>query len=260
MTDPWRNCAASIALVNEVGQRWPDRDKASDGTIGDAAHATRESDHNPWVKDLDGTGVVRARDIDKDGIDAAWLAEYLRQRGAAGDNRLTGGGYVIFNERITNPDFKAWREYTGTNPHTAHVHVSFSLDTAGYDSTAPWGIANPTNSKEEDIVASLADLERVINEAIDTRLGRVIWETTGGLPNRRGPDGSFLPGGPTNESLWGYTMNADGAAYRIEQKLSQLATGGVSPDELARELAPLLAPLIAQQLASGFAAAAQRPA
>jgi hypothetical protein len=132
----WRNCKASLALVAEINAKWPNRDKASDGTVGDAAHqAAGTSDHLP-----NADGVVRARDIDKDGIDAAWLAEYLRKRGALGDPRLRGGGYVIFNRRITTPDFSTWKVYTGKNPHTAHIHVSFTRAPAGYDSTATWGL------------------------------------------------------------------------------------------------------------------------
>lgn len=133
----WRNCNASMRLVEAVNAKWPNRDKTSDGTIGDAAHATRASDHNPWVI-VNGVGVVRARDIDKDGIDAAWLAEELRKLGAAGDPRLAGGGYVIFNRRITSPDFSRWNVYNGSNPHTSHIHVSFSLNQAGFDSNAGW--------------------------------------------------------------------------------------------------------------------------
>lgn len=135
----WRNCAASLALVDEINRRWPGRDKSSDGTIGDAAHASRSSDHNPWVV-VGGTGVVRARDVDKDGIDAPWLVEYLRGIGARGDARLTGGGYIIFNRRITVPDFTGWKSYTGSNPHDHHFHVSFSRNQAGFDSEAGWGI------------------------------------------------------------------------------------------------------------------------
>jgi len=81
----WRNCKASAVLVDEINRRWPGRDKTSDGTIGDAAHATRTSDHNPWIV-VDKVGVVRARDVDKDGIDAPWLAEWLRRRGEAGED------------------------------------------------------------------------------------------------------------------------------------------------------------------------------
>jgi peptidoglycan hydrolase-like protein with peptidoglycan-binding domain len=34
--------------------------------------------------------------------------------------------YIIWNERISNPDIEngAWRPYTGSNPHTMHLHLS----------------------------------------------------------------------------------------------------------------------------------------
>jgi hypothetical protein len=133
----WRNCNASLTLVAAVNARWPQRDRRSDGTIGDAVHATRNSDHNPHFV-VNGIGVVRARDIDVDGVEIAWLFEELRKLGAAGDPRLAGGGYLILNRRITAPDFRSWRVYTGSNPHTSHGHVSFSLNPAGFDSQAPW--------------------------------------------------------------------------------------------------------------------------
>jgi hypothetical protein len=152
----WRNCAASLALVKEINERWPNRDKASDGTIGDAEHATRTSDHNPHVV-VAGVGVVRARDIDKDGIDALWLAEHLRKLGAAGDHRLTGGGYVIFNRRITLPDFSGWKDYQGVNSHASHIHVSFSRNQAGFDSTAGWGIVGVTPAPSDGTYCKQGD-------------------------------------------------------------------------------------------------------
>ena len=57
----WRNTAAALKLREQVNARWPDRDKRSDGTIGDTAHAARKSDHNP-----DADGWVKALDIDAD--------------------------------------------------------------------------------------------------------------------------------------------------------------------------------------------------
>lgn len=135
----WRNANALVALRNGVNARWPNRDRKSDGTIGDAAHASRSSssDHNPWIV-VAGVGVVRALDIDVDGIDAGWYAEQLRKLGAAGDRRLTNGGYVIFNRRITKADFSGWVKYTGPNPHTTHVHVSASRNPAGFDDGRAW--------------------------------------------------------------------------------------------------------------------------
>jgi hypothetical protein len=121
----WRNCQASLTFVAGVNARWPARDKASDGTIGDAAHATRTSDHNPWVV-LNGQGIVRARDVDVDGVDAAWCVEELRKLGRAGDPRLVPGGYVISNRRITKPDFSGWSVYTGNylDQTAAVVHAA----------------------------------------------------------------------------------------------------------------------------------------
>lgn len=154
----WRNAMASLFLLQELNDRWPARDTLSDGTIGDAAHASRDSDHNPWIKDSLGIGVVRARDIDEDGIDGPWLAEHLRQLGAAGDERLANFGYVIYEGRIAGgnpargPGRWAWRPYTGANAHRLHLHVSFTRTPGpnGFDSTAPWGITT-TDTEDDDM-------------------------------------------------------------------------------------------------------------
>lgn len=154
----WRNCTASVRLLDAVNARWPNRSKVSDGTIGDTAHQKAgTSDHLP-----NALGIVRARDITAKGIDAAWLAEHLRLRGAAGDPRLTSGGYVIFNCRITKPDFSGWRSYGGANPHKSHVHVSFSRNPAGYDSAAPWDLStSPTAAPSSGgFLMALSDAEQ----------------------------------------------------------------------------------------------------
>lgn len=132
----WRSCNASEQLAAEINAAYPGRDRASDGTIGDAAHAADPtSDHNP-----NAAGVVRARDITANSIPAQAIADLLFSLGAKGDTRLTDGGYVILNRRITNADFSGWHDYTGADPHTSHIHVSFARTPAYYDSTANWGI------------------------------------------------------------------------------------------------------------------------
>lgn len=133
----WRNCYASDALIREINAMAPGRSKASDGTVGDLSHSARTSDHNPNAQ-----GVVRARDITRAGLDLPALFERLRRMGAAGDPRLAGGGYLILDRRITTPDFRGWRAYSGSNPHVKHGHVSFSRNAAGFDSRAGWGLAS----------------------------------------------------------------------------------------------------------------------
>jgi hypothetical protein len=101
-----------VKLRNEVDRRHPNRDKSSDGWIGDPSHAARVSDHNP-----DGRGMVHAIDVDSTGID---VRTFLRA--VIGDPRTW---YVIHDGTIWSRTygFKA-RRYTGSNPHTGHVHVS----------------------------------------------------------------------------------------------------------------------------------------
>lgn len=131
-----RNCRASEQFNRELNARWPHRSKASDGTLGDQSHRARVSDHNPNRQ-----GVVRARDIDVDGILAVALAERIVRLGKSGFKPLRGG-YVILNRRIagTHTNWQ-WHAYNGTDPHTGHIHLSFADAASDYDNTDSWGIA-----------------------------------------------------------------------------------------------------------------------
>jgi hypothetical protein len=216
----WRNCNASLTLVAEINKRWPGRDKKSCGTVGDSSHATRTSDHNPYIV-VAGIGVVRARDIDVDGIDAGWLAEYLRQLGGRGDPRLRGGGYVIFNRRITKPDWSGWKAYVGKNPHTSHVHVSFSLDRAGFDSPASWGITTgptapaPTTPGGPELDAHerklLEDIHGALAQRHPTRVDFALL-------------GQARVAQPPTDTAFGAALNADARAYEAREFARMLRT------------------------------------
>lgn len=114
---------AAKSILTQATMYRPSRSKASDGTIGDQAHAARVSDHNP-----DRDGVVLAADLTHDpghGVDAhGWI----RWRVAKGDRRIK---YAISNGEWWKPDGRGWRRYTGSNPHTKHVHVSIAKAFAG---------------------------------------------------------------------------------------------------------------------------------
>lgn len=128
--------AKSLAtLRDQINEASPNRSKASDGWIGDAAHSSRTSDHNP-----DKTGIVRALDVTHDpahGVDGDKLAAALI---ATKDPRIK---YIIWNRRIisgrSGPSAWVWRPYSGANPHTKHLHLSVVSTAAGDDGKA-WAI------------------------------------------------------------------------------------------------------------------------
>jgi len=139
----WRVSYGLDKLLQQINAVAPWRDKASDGSIGDASHQGTVSDHNP-----DAQGIVRARDYTQDpghGADMAIISEAIRR---SRDPRVA---YVIFNRRIfsaTNAPW-TWRSYSGSDPHTGHMHVSTVKDNRVADGTQPWAIALPSDTPTE---------------------------------------------------------------------------------------------------------------
>lgn len=141
---PWRAAEALKTLRRQVDAAFPNRNKAWDGTVGDAAHQSRASDHNPWISDGE-YGVVSAMDVTNDpasGCDAEKIVAALR---ASKDPRIK---YLIWNRRICNSQAIgdapawAWRSYSGPSPHDHHVHLSLKPEKALYDSTANWTLTD----------------------------------------------------------------------------------------------------------------------
>ena len=159
----WRVARSLNVLLDEVNKAAPKRSKRSDGSIGDAKHASRTSDHNPWVK-KHGIGVVRARDFTNDpknGCDSSDLAEEIRLLGKKGGHPALGkGAYVIADGRISSDSygFGYWKKYTGTNAHTQHCHVSVTTNPNGFDSPEKWGV--------------LKDEPSIVHPKIDARAAR----------------------------------------------------------------------------------------
>ena len=118
-------CKAGQQLRLQIDDTYSDRDRTSDGWIGDTRHSARPSDHNP-----DATGIVRAIDIDRDLSGKAKpdlmpdLADQIRLCGKSGDKRIS---YIIFDGRIASSKKAwAWRPYDGINKHNHHCHISFT--------------------------------------------------------------------------------------------------------------------------------------
>lgn len=139
----WRVAPSLDVLLGQLNEGAPHRSKESDGSIGDAAHASRNSDHNPWYY-YDSMHWVTARDFTHDpanGLDGARLVSALVH---VKDNRVK---YVIHDRMIHNstPVLRggkiqpAWTAlpYLGANPHEHHVHVSVKPDPVSL-TTYPW--------------------------------------------------------------------------------------------------------------------------
>lgn len=99
---------------SRTNAKWPHRDHASDGWIGDASHQARKSDHNP---DWDANGVVRATDTDQTGIHVPSFV--------AGNILHSTIEYAICDRLIMSRvrDFRPIY-YDGDNGHYEHVHTS----------------------------------------------------------------------------------------------------------------------------------------
>lgn len=131
--DDWELAPSLVKLMENVDAKWPKRSKTHDGSIGDAAHAARSSEHNP-DRDSDDLprGYVSAVDITKD---SAAMAAFLLKE-LIGDPRVW---YVIHDGFIYSRTHGwAKRQYDGPNPHTHHLHVSLVQTKAAADATGNW--------------------------------------------------------------------------------------------------------------------------
>lgn len=139
--DP-RPAHAIIHLRDRVKTLRPDLPASGFGMIGDANHQHEgdDSDHNPWKKDSKGRGVVRAIDLPLAvGDGNRHLAERLRKLAKGGHPAFGKYGYIISDRRIASHRTGwRWIKYTGTDPHTGHVHVSVGRAEHAYDSELPW--------------------------------------------------------------------------------------------------------------------------
>lgn len=148
-------------------KRFPNRDKTSDGTIGNQAHQAGTSGHNPDItgkaeyRDGDSLDEVRAVDLDNDLRDPDydmealiqfWIVVLGRQRGVLQKYVR----YVIYNRRIWRAA-TGWKTeaYTGASQHTEHIHVSGAYSQfADNDETWTWGLDELVKKGEPEVTLS----------------------------------------------------------------------------------------------------------
>lgn len=164
----WVLIPSLIKLRSEFNAVAPGRDRASDGSVGDAAHAGTSSDHNPDetghvpIVDSDKLNEVHAIDVDDSG---PWPAGFsmevavqylLRECRAERELRLR---YIIYNRRIWRAS-NGWAQetYNGPNPHTEHAHFSGSYTTALESDDSPWGVEGLV-----DMALETSDITRIVD-------------------------------------------------------------------------------------------------
>ena len=187
----WILVPCLVQLRAELNEIAPERDKGSDGTIGDRAHQQSISDHNDDevgrvpIRDADSKHEVHAYDADDDlrtpNLTMEMVVQHILGRCRSGaEKRLR---YIIYNRRIWEAS-NSWRQrtYTGASPHTEHAHFSSSYETKHEASTASWRL--------EDIPVALTDSDKnwlaaKIDEAA-THAAERVWKQKGNVNVKAG--------------------------------------------------------------------------
>jgi hypothetical protein len=171
----WRLAKSLSMLRIEISESAPNRSRLSDGTIGDPAHASRASRHNP-----NRYGVVTALDITHDpkgGVDIHAIA----CRAAA--NPHPELAYIISNGQVAKrkTGFR-WERYYGSNPHDAHAHFAVGVGPDSdplppYDSTIAWNVATPV-PEEDDMAMTPEDRQALIDDIAAAVQHKLVVEDT----------------------------------------------------------------------------------
>lgn len=196
------------------------RDTESDGSIGDVAHQSSRSGHNPddtpgslpeWDGDPDDTAEVRAIDVDADlnipGVSMQTLVDWIV------DSKPWTLRYVIFNRRIAEASNGwRWRDYTGSSPHTEHAHFS-----GAYSQAADNDTTHDYHLEEIPVALTAADKEwigRAIEEHVrDGLVGATNW--TGRTRKQFDQDVMDLRGLLVGDSKDGKNIDPDSPIGRI---------------------------------------------
>lgn len=188
-------------------------------TIGDTAHQAEPSDHNPDQWDY-----VCAADFMIGSSFTAADAEFLFDRiNQVRDSRTA---YAIYNRRIESRTVQPWvvRSYSGTDPHTNHVHVSVVHGSNPHPTTS-WGIYPEVNMA----LSGAAD-ENFLQSAI-------LAYHEGGLPTFLGPEGT--------KNYINYFANLCTEVHAQQATITTLLNlvmqqSGATAQDIAAALAPLI--------------------
>jgi len=258
MAADWYLAPALVDLRAELNTLNPDRDKRSDGTIGDAAHAATSSKHNP-----NSAGAVRAFDCDRTGpwpgrtFDEIVAVVVTRHRSGV-DDRLQN---VIWNRRVASRSWGwTWRAYSGTNAHTEHAHFEVRDLAYYWNKHGPFGLLEEDDVTKTEFTAWMTEWAKsaagrealaVAVLAHDPGVDAAGKVKPGGVQN---PDPAGFKGNPTFGPA--YALNravvAATVAYQVRDRVDALAA---QVGALAAATLPADTPVTAEQLQAAIVGA-----
>lgn len=164
----WTPAPSVAAVLWQATALYPDRDKRSDGIIGDARHqAEPTSDHNP-----DSRGIVHAVDLTHGPYWGSPVLDCGPMVAAIIARRDPRVRYMIFQRRIISgshgPAPWQWRPYSGVSPHLEHVHISINYDAASENDVSPWFPEDDDMSQAQvdQILGALDRLSKALSDGL----------------------------------------------------------------------------------------------
>ena len=233
---PWIVVPPLQRLLDELNACFPNRSTASDGSIGNTAHAAGPSSHNPdetgrpEYADHDGRDEIRARDVDKNLNHPTVTAEDVVQHLLAGARagRFWWLRYLIYNRRIWSKS-GGWKQqaYSGVNPHDHHFHVNTDYTQAADTATgADYRLRDLTQETDMD------QKDPLTGKTLLT--GRTIGNVLADLSNLRdwliSANTKGIPTPPAPESVLGQLLTAARAIPGIQTQLAAIRAGVARDD------------------------------